>query len=109
MDARQQFARIERFAQVVVGANFQSNDAVHILAFGCQHDDGGAVIGGTQASADRQTVLAGHHQVQYDQVHRFTHQQAGERLAVFGLQHVKPLLCQIPAQQVADADIVITD
>ncbi|KAG1603320.1 hypothetical protein G6F45_014272 [Rhizopus arrhizus] len=34
LDARQQFARDEGFDQVVVGAHFQADDAVHVVAAG---------------------------------------------------------------------------
>ena len=78
MDAGQQFSRIERLAQIVIGADLQANDAVHVLAFGSQHDDGSAVVGRAQAPADRQAILAGQHQVQYDQVHGFAQQQPGQ-------------------------------
>jgi hypothetical protein len=36
--ARQQLARLEGFGQVVVGAHFQADDAVHRVALGGQHD-----------------------------------------------------------------------
>jgi hypothetical protein len=84
VDAGQQFARVEGLAQVVVGAHFQAHDAVHVLALGGQHDDRRAVVGGTQAAADRQAVFAGHHQVEHDQVDRLAQQHAVQRLAVFG-------------------------
>src|SRR5574343_151077 len=99
VDAGQQFAWVEGLAQVVVGAHFQAHDAVHVLALGGEHDDGCAVVGGTQAAADREAVFAGHHQVQHDQIDRVAQQDAVERLAVFGQDDFQPLLGEVAAQQ----------
>jgi hypothetical protein len=60
-----------------------------------------------QAAADGQAVLAGHHQVQHDQVDGLAQQDAVERLAVFGNHDLEAFLRQVAAQQVADACIVI--
>ena len=38
-DAGRQFARIERLGQVIVGAEFEADDAVHILAARGEHQD----------------------------------------------------------------------
>src|SRR5882724_5216125 len=92
MDAGQQFARIERLGQVVVGTDFQADDAVHVFDLGGQHDDGRGVAGGAQAAADRQAVFAGQHQVQHDQVDRFTGQDTVQRLGVFRQQDFKTFL-----------------
>ena len=105
--AGQQFARVEGLAQVVVGADFQADDAVHVLALGREHDDRRAVVGGAQAPADRQAVLAGHHQVQYDQVGRLAQHQPVEGLAVLGEDDFETFLRQVAAQEVADARVVI--
>jgi hypothetical protein len=107
--AGQQFARVEGLAQVVVGADFEADDAVDVLALGGEHDDRGAVVGRAQAAADRQAVLAGHHQVEHDQVDRVAQQDAIERLAVLGHDHFEPFLRQVAAQQVADAGVVVDD
>jgi hypothetical protein len=92
VDPRKQFTRVERLAKVVIGADFQPDDAVHVLAFGGQHDDGRAVVGGAQAAADRQAVLARHHEVEHDQVHRLPQQDAAQRLAILGHHHFEPFL-----------------
>ena len=109
MNAGQQFPRVEGFGQVIVSADLQPDDAVHVFAFGRQHDDGCAVIGRAQTPADRQAVLARHHQVQHDQVHRVAHHDAVQGFAVFGQDDLKAFLRQITAQQVPDAGIVVQD
>jgi len=109
MDAGEQFARVEGLGQVVVGTDLEADDAVHILDLGREHDDRRQVVGGTQAAADRQAVLARQHQVEHDQVHGFAGQQAVQRLGVLGQQHLEAFLRQVAAQQVADAGVVVDD
>jgi len=84
VDARHQFARIERLGQVVVGAQFQTDDAVDLVALGGQHDDGeipAFLVLRAQAAANRQAVLARHHQVEHDEVVEFARQRPLEQLA----------------------------
>jgi mRNA degradation ribonuclease J1/J2 len=87
MDAGQQFARIERLAQVIVSADLQPDNPVHVFALRRQHDDRRAVVGGTKPAADGKAIFARHHQVQNDQVGRFTQHQPRQCLAVFGQYH----------------------
>src|SRR5208282_5064591 len=49
-DAGQELARIARLGQIVVGAEFETDDAVGLLAHGAQHDDGRAVRAGDPAA-----------------------------------------------------------
>jgi hypothetical protein len=90
VDAGQQLARVEGLGQVVVGAHFQADDAVHVLDLGGQHDDGRAVAGGAQAAADGQAVLAGQHQVQHDQVDGLAGLQRASALASSASSTSKP-------------------
>ena len=106
-DTRHQFARIERFWQVVVGAHFEAHDTVDVLAFGGEHDDGGLVAGAAQAAADRQAVFAGQHQVQHQQVVALAQPQLVHGSGVFGGEDVEALFGEIAAQQVAQAHIVV--
>ena len=109
VNAGQQFAWVEGFGQVVVSAQFQPDDAVGFVAFGCQHDDGCAFPRRTQAFADRQTVFPRHHQVKNDQVNALSLHDAGHGGTAIGHDGHKPLLCEVAAQQVADALIVINN
>ena len=84
-----------------------TDNAVDVVALGGQHDDRYFVAEAAQPAADRQAVFAGQHQVQHDQVDRFTREQAVERLRIFGQQDFETLLAQVAAQQIADARIVI--
>ena len=71
-DAGQQFGSAKRLGDVVVRAQIQAQDLVHLVALGGQHDD--RDIGGRgralQAAADLHAVDAGQHNVQ--QYHRGT-------------------------------------
>src|SRR3546814_14558446 len=56
-DTGQQFTRIERLAEIVVGAEFEADDAVDLVAFRRQHQDRQGIVA-AQPAADRQTDLA---------------------------------------------------
>jgi len=62
-DAQQQFARLERLGQIVVGADLQPPDPVGGMALGGQHQDGD-VGGGPDRLGEIEAVLAGHHHVE---------------------------------------------
>src|SRR6185369_6517926 len=109
VDTGQQFARIERLAQVIVGADLQPDDPIHVLAFGREHDDGRAVIGRPQAAADRKSVFARHHEVEYDQVGRFAQHEAVQGFPVLGQDDLESFLGQIAAQEVADSGVIVDD
>ena len=68
-------------------AAFETDDAVHVLHFGGQHDDGREVIGGAQAAADGQPVFAGQHQVEHDEIDVLAAHQPSQGFAVFDQQH----------------------
>jgi hypothetical protein len=109
VDPREQLARVERLGQIVVGADLEADDAVDILDLRSQHDDRRRIVGGAQAPADRQPVLAGQHQVEHDEVDRLASQHPVQRLRVLGEEHLEALLRQVAPQQVADAGVVVDD
>jgi len=69
---REQLARVERLGQVIVGALLEPLDATGLVALGGEHDDRNLVVRLAQAPAGRQTIFAGHHQVEYHQVEDLT-------------------------------------
>ncbi len=71
MDAGEQFARVERLGQVVVGAHFEADDAVDLFALGGQHDDRRIVTAVAQSLADRHAILTRQHQVKHQQIKSF--------------------------------------
>jgi hypothetical protein len=98
-----------RLGQVVVGTDFQADDAIDVFHLGGEHDDRRRVVGGAQSPADRQAVFAGQHQIQHDQVDGLSRLQPVQRLGVLGQQHLEPFLGEVAPQQVSDAGIVVVD
>jgi hypothetical protein len=66
---RQKLARAERFRQVVVGAEFEADDAVGLLALGGEHQHR-HVAEGADAPARLEAVYVGQHHVEDDRVGR---------------------------------------
>ena len=69
-DAGQQLAGLEGFGQVIVSPHFQTNDAVHRVALGGEHQQRHATQRtgqGTDAAAHLQAIHVGQHQVEDDQ------------------------------------------
>ena len=67
VDPRQQFARIEGFAQIIVCPAVEPGDAVVILTQRGEHQNGGIAVP-AQPLACAQPVFTGHHHVQHDEV-----------------------------------------
>ncbi len=97
MDACQQLPGVEGFGQIVVRTDFQADDAIHVFAFGREHDDGRLVVGCAKPAANGQAVFARHHQVQHDQVDRIAQHDPVECFAVFGKDHLEPFLGEVAA------------
>ena len=109
MDAGDQFARVERLGQVVVGAHFKPDDAVDLVAFGGEHDDRLLRFAGTQAAADRQAIFAWQHQVKNDQFERIARHRLVHRFGVFGRADGEALFRQVALQEIAQALVVVDD
>ncbi|CAM2169518.1 hypothetical protein BLAT2472_11146 [Burkholderia latens] len=109
VNARDQFARVERLRQVIVGAHLETDDSIDILALRGEHDDRCAVVAAAQAAADRQAVLAGQHQVEHQQVEALAHPELVHRGRVLRDVYVETLLAEISAQQIAQARVVVDD
>ena len=110
--ARHQLARVERLGQVIVGAHFQSDDAVHLVALGRQHDDrrpGALRLVVPEAAADRKAVLAGQHQVEHEEVVALARQLLVHRRRVGHRAGFETLLGEVAHHQFAQALVVIDD
>jgi hypothetical protein len=107
VDARHELARVEGLGQVVVGAHLQADDAVHLVALGGEHDDGGRAARGAQAPADREPVLARQHQVEHQQVVALARELPVHRLRVGHRAHLELLLAEVAREQVAQALVVV--
>ncbi len=109
LDARHQFPRVERLRQVVVGADFKPDDAVHVVALGRQHDDRHRVAAAAQAPAYRQPVFPRQHEVEDHQVVAFAGELPVHVGGVGDRFHREALFVEVTVEQVAQAGVVVHD
>lgn len=107
-DSREQLAPIKRLNQIVVGANFKSDDSVRDFAFAGDNDDA-AGIAIPQMAREREAVFAWQHDVEDDKVDGLARNDAPELLAFAGNAHAIPFLDQIFAQRFAKEVVVFDD
>lgn len=98
-DARQQLARVEGLAEVVVGAGFQADDAVHGFVARRQQDDGDVFALVAQAAAGVGAVAARQHAVQDEQVGGVARDARGEVAGVGRQQGVVAMPVEVVGQQ----------
>lgn len=65
VQTREELARVERFGNIVVGAEVETDDAIVVVAAGREHDHG-YVAGLADFPADGESVVAGEHDVEQD-------------------------------------------
>ena len=115
-DTGQQFAWFKGFGKIVVGTQLQTNDAVHGVALGSQHQHRNLCSGtchGSNATADFQPVHIGQHQVQDDQIRRLGAaaicglQLVQATLSVGLVGHFESVVAQVVAHHLGEADIVL--
>ena len=106
LDARDQLARVERFDHVVVGAHLQADHAIGILGHRGQHDHRQLRVR-PQMPAQRQPVLAGHHDVEHDQIDPARLEQPARLGRALGRADPKAMLGEIPRQEIADLAVVV--
>ena len=108
LDPGQQLARAEGLGDVVVGADLEADDAVGLLDQGGEQDD--RQVGGlADHPAERQPVLARHHDVEDDEIDGAGLQDAAHLLAAVGGRDAKPLLGEVLRQRLADVGRVVDD
>ena len=66
LDARREFPRVKGFREVVVGANFETQDAIDVLAASGEHDNGHAGMG-ADVLEDFEAAKSGEHDVEDDE------------------------------------------
>ena len=104
-----QFPGVEGLLHVVVRPHLETDDTVDIVTLGGEHDDGGPVVGGAQPADDRESVLAGKHLVEDDQVKAFALHQPVQRGRVGSKGDLELLLRQITVEQIPQFGVVIND
>ena len=111
LDAGQQFTRFKGLGQVVVGTEFQADDAVHRLAARGEHEQRQASRAWLAAQFTReiQAVAIGQHQVQQQGVEAGLTKQvtpAGQRRRG---AHFKAVLAQVAADHFGQAQVVVDE
>nr|WP_277059988.1 nitrate- and nitrite sensing domain-containing protein [Rivihabitans pingtungensis] len=95
------------FYNVIVSADFQSNDTVHFFALRRNHNDRHRVALATQTTTNGETIFARQHQIQHHQVEGLTSQQAIHLFSVGDASNLEALLGQITFEQRTQAHVVI--
>ena len=108
LDACHQFPWFERFGHVVVGAQFQADDAVGGLAAGGEHQDRDVRFG-AQPAAQRQAVFAGQHQVEDHHVEMLGLQRLTHGRAVGDAAGVDVEAGQVVDHQLTDRHVIVDD
>ena len=107
---QREFARTERFGQVVVGAGLQSGDAVVLLAeCGQQDHRHGVVAALAQRPAQRQSAGAGHHHVEHGDVDPLGAEHPQRLIAVPGHPHLEPVALEVAPDDIAHDGVVVGD
>ncbi len=96
----------ERLHDIIVGAHFEPDDAVGLLAPAVSRITGN-VAGRADMAAQAEAVLARHHDVEDDEVDRIGGHPRARALGVAGLGDAKALLGQILRERLADRALVI--
>lgn len=110
LNAGQQFARREWFDEIVVGAHFQPDNAIHLVGAGGQHDDGRRLVpADTQFAAQHEAVIAQHHDVEHDQIDRICLKERPHLTPVGHGGRPQAVLPQVSRYKFPDLPIVIND
>jgi len=108
MDAGGEFAGIEGFGEVIIGADFEADDAVDVITVSGEHDDrdGG---GGADLAEDLEAAHAGEHDVENDEGVGAGESAAKADAAVVDGFGAKALGDEVFGNEFAELDIVIDD
>jgi hypothetical protein len=108
VDTRSEFARVEGLGEVVIGADFQADDAVHVVTVCGEHDDGDG--GGCADLAENfEAAHAGEHHVENDQGIGAGESAAEADTAVMDGLGAQALRNEVFRDEFAQLDIVIHD
>lgn len=107
MNARKQLARIERFGEVIVGPQLQTEGPVERTATRGEHDHGDIFAGRAQVLQRAQAVTLGHHDVEQNHRRTLEFEPAQQRRAVVKHRDLHTVGMQQLTQQVAHDGIVV--
>jgi hypothetical protein len=106
-DARKKFAQAEGFRYVVVGAEFQADDAIDFVAPMACHNDHGNIGTRPNFAQKVEPVLLAELQIEDDQVWLFSRKLPQHRLASAGNDDAHIVASQVVLDEIADAQIVV--
>ena len=108
IDPGQQFTRVERLGEIVVRADFETDDAIGLVPLGGEHDHRRLRLG-THLAAQFETADAGQHDVENDQVDRRLSQHLAHLVAIAGGADLETVAAQELGDEMADLAIVVDD
>ena len=106
MDAGKQFARVEGFGDVVVGAELKTDNTVLDLALSRQHDDGD-IRGIANGAANALAGDLGEHKVEHDQVKLMLLELLDRGLAVADAHNPVAFALEIGSDGVTDCLLIL--
>ena len=109
LDARDQLARIERLAEIVVGADLKPDDAVDVLFQRGQKNDGYARALCPQVAAKIEARAVWQHHVEHDEIDLMRGKTLVQLVAICGERHSVPLALDVTGEKLADLGIVVGD
>ena len=104
---RQQLARRERLADIIVGAELEPDHAIGLVAARGQHDDRDAVAGIAQPAQDRQPIEPGHHHVEQDGIEPAACERGEPGLATASVHQRHALRSQVLVEQLGEPHVVV--
>ena len=106
LDPRDQLARTERLHHVVVRADLEADDAVHLGAHGRQHDDR-RPVSLAQLLAENKPAIARHHEIEHDEVEPTDLDRVHHLAPVSRLGHPEAMFDKVFADEGAQLAIVV--
>ena len=106
LQARHQFARLEGFGQIVVGAQLQPHHAVHHIAARGEHDNGNVAVF-ADGAAEFKAVHLGQHHIQNRRVKRLAAQQGQALAGARGVGDLQLETLEIRGQRRAELLVVV--
>ena len=107
-NTRYQLTAAEWLGQIIVGAHFQTDHAVDLIAFSRQHDDRNTGLR-AQGAAERQPVFPGHHEIEQDEIDAAVGQRFSHGAAIGGGADAETFLAERAGDQVTDLVMVVDD
>ena len=108
-NAGQQFARLEWLGQIIVSAQFQTENPVDRRAAGRHHDDSLDPASSAEFPAQIDTVAIWQVEIEHDQIDRLARQYLPHLGQACGDRHGKSSLTQLMTDHLTDVRIVVDD